>query len=249
MKLAKLVLCTGLISGAWQVQADSILGVYAGIETWRSEAEGGFANEPNLQHFQFSASRQHNYYVALEHAIPVLPNIRVQQQKLQTLGKTELERDMLFAGTDFSSGTAVLARLDWRFTDYVLYYEVLDNALISVDLGIAAKHLQGEVQLTAESLVSQQRIKQWLPMLYLNGKVDLVATGYDLFFIAQGAPWRGDHFYDFQAGVGYQVFDNLLIDLRLSLGYRRVEFALQDVDDLFAETTFSGFFVGVDLHF
>lgn len=236
---------------AWngQVQAETVLGVYAGADFWQSKTTGGFANTDQKQPFDFENESQQAYYLAFEHFVPVLPNIRIQYMPLETQGQTLLNNTFNFAGTSFSAGSTVLGSLDLDSTDYILYYELFDNPLLSLDLGLNAKHLKGDVTVATGSLRGAERLNEWLPMLYIDTKIGILATGLDVFASGSATRYNDSHLYDLQAGIGYQLVDNLLLDVRFKVGYRAMDLQLDDVNDLYADLEFKGVFAGVEIHF
>lgn len=232
-----------------QVQADTVLGVYAGADFWQSKTTGGFANTEQMQPFDFKNKTQQAYYLALEHFVPVVPNIRIQYMPLETQGLATLNNSFNFAGTSFTAGSTVQGSLDLDNTDYILYYELLDNALVSLDLGLNAKHLKGDVTVATGNLQGTERLNEWLPMLYVDTKIGILATRFDLFAAGSATRYKDSHLYDLQAGIGYQLVDNLLLDVRFKVGYRAMDLRLDDVNDLYADLEFKGVFAGVEIHF
>lgn len=249
MKKASFLVLALWLGQAAPVAADTVLGIYAGVDYWATGSEGGFANSSNLQSFRFDDHAAQSYFVALEHLVPVLPNVRLQYQNLNNRGDTTLASDFRFADVDFTVGSQLHTELDLSHTDYILYYELLDNALVELDLGVAAKHLQGEVRIQAQNRRALQDVSQWLPLLYLDAKVGFPGTGLDVFTSGQATRFRGSHYYDVQAGIGYQLIDNLLVDVRLKAGYRVIDLQLDDLDNLYTELEFHGVFAGVTIHF
>lgn len=242
------LLATALTLSSY-AQADTVLGVHAGADFWRTSSSGGFANTEQQQAFNFDKDSQYSYYVAFEHFVPVLPNLRIQYNKLETQGPATLDTDFNFAGEDFSSGNAVQAGVDLSSVDYVLYYEILDNALVSLDLGVNAKHLKGDITVRSDDRFASERVSQWLPMLYADAKVGILATGFDVFASGSATAWKDSHLYDFQAGIGYQLVDNMLIDVRVKVGYRVADLQLDDIDGIYSDLDFKGVFAGVHVHF
>lgn len=249
MKKASFLVLAALLGQATPAAADTVLGIHAGVDYWATESEGGVANNSNLQSFRFDDRGAQSYFVALEHLVPVLPNVRLQYQNLKSRGDTTLATDFRFADVDFAVGSQLQTELDLSHTDYILYYELLDNALVELDLGVAAKHLQGEVGIQAQNRRALQDVSQWLPLLYLDAKVGLPGTGLDVFASGQATRFQDSHYYDVQAGIGYQLIDNLLVDVRLKLGYRAIDMQLDDLDNLYAELKFNGVFAGIAVHF
>ena len=230
-------------------QADTVLGLYAGADFWPTQVDGGFANSEQTQAFNFEDESQQAFYVALEHPLPLIPNLRIQYQTLETQGNTLLNNTFTFGGISYSQGSNLETELDLSSTDYILYYEVLDNGLITLDLGVTAKHLKGYAVARTASIGAIQDVNQVVPMLYVDTRIGILGTDLDVFATANATRWQDSHLYDAQAGFGYQVLDNLLIDLRIKVGYRTVDLRLDDIDNLYADLQFKGAFAGVELHF
>ena len=245
-----LSLSSALICGS--AAADTLLGLYVGADMWRPSASGSFANDNQLQEFNFNNESQLSYYVALEHPVPLLPNLRMQHNPLESDGVTTINTDFTFAGETFSAETELSNQIDLTSTDYVLYYEVLDNDLISLDLGLNAKHIDGSVavaEIENANRLAVQNASQWIPMLYTSATIGLPLTGLELFAEGSFVSYDGSRLYDAQGGVAYTLLDNLAVDLRFKLGYRAVNLRLDDIDDLYADLDFSGAFAGIEVHF
>ncbi|MBZ9611164.1 TIGR04219 family outer membrane beta-barrel protein [Rheinheimera maricola] len=233
-------------------QADTLLGVYAGVDGWQASTDGSFSDTSQLQQFSFKDKTQAAYFVALEHPIPLLPNIKIQHNKLQSAGATVLETSFSFAGEDFNAGTTLGNQLDLSNTDYVLYYEMFDNDLVSFDLGVNAKYIKGNISVSDAAnnlLQASQDASTLIPMLYSAAAVGLPLTGLDVFAQGSYVSYQGSQIYDVQAGVAYALLDNLAINMRLKLGYRVVNLRLDDIDNLYTNVDFKGLFAGVELHF
>lgn len=247
-KISKAAILSIVMCSA-SVHADSVLGLYAGADAWRASTAGGFANTTRLSTFEFADATQPAYFIALEHFIPLLPNVRLQHMSLATDGQTRLTETFVFADTAFAAGTALQASFDVTSTDYILYYEIFDNPLFSLDLGVNAKQLNGEISAASGSLQGTQVINEWIPMVYVDSKIALYATGFDIFATGSATRYDGSHLYDVQAGLAYQLLDNALVDMRLKLGYRSLDIQLDDVSSLYADLQFKGVFAGVEIHF
>ena len=89
----------------------------------------------------------------------------------------------------------------------------------------------------------------FLPLLYVNTIIGLPFTGFNVFAEANFLSYDDNSVYDYQIGVSYAVLDNLAVDLDLTLGYRSVKLELDDIDDLYTDLTFDGFFAGAIVHF
>lgn len=251
MKKTALILSLSSILLSSAVSADTLLGLYIGADGWNAATKGSFADTGAMQQFKFDDKTQTSFYVALEHPIPLLPNIRLQHNKLEASGVTTLDANFSFADSGFLAGSQVNNQVDLTNTDYVLYYEILDNDLVSLDFGVNGKYIKGSVGVsqTAGNLAGVQNVSQIIPMLYTSANVGLPLTGLDLFAQGSFVSYSGSRLYDVQAGIGYALLDNLAVNMRLKAGYRAVNLRLDDIDDLYADLDFTGIFVGVEFHF
>ncbi|MBN7821943.1 TIGR04219 family outer membrane beta-barrel protein [Bowmanella yangjiangensis] len=244
-KLLPLALCSFVLPA----QADTLLGLYVGAQGWRAEAEGGFANTESVTDFSFKDKTLASYYVALEHPIPLIPNIRISRQNMETQGDTILASSFTFAGETFAAGTQIGADLDMDSTDYTLYYEIFDNDIVSFDLGITARDVDGVLLTTGNSLSAQQSFSGIVPLLYGRVEVGLPLTGLGVQAQGNFLALDDNKLYDYQAAITYSLMDNLAVDMTLQLGYRVYMLELDDMDDIYTDMEFKGVFAGVELHF
>ncbi|SNY52858.1 outer membrane protein [Arsukibacterium tuosuense] len=245
-----LVLGSAVIMG--QASADTLLGVYVGGDGWRTDVTGSFGNSEPAPDFNFNSKTQGSYFIALEHPIPVLPNIRLAHNQLEAEGMSRIDGQFSFAGEEFTVNTSVANRVDLTNTDIVLYYEILDNSIVALDIGVNGKHIKGSASVeeqTQNGLQGEESVSQWLPLLYINSKVGLPLTGLDVFAQGSYIGWSDSRMYDVQAGVAYEIIDSLAVDVRLKLGYRAVNLRLDDLDNLYSNLDFKGPFAGIELHF
>lgn len=243
------------------VQADAI-GVYLGGQYWDNSVSGIFGESGNQVDFNLSDEQQTSFFLAFEHPLPFIPNAKIATTTLETIGSTVLADGISFGGEDFAVGAQVDANFDVSYIDYTLYYELFDNGLISFDLGLTARDFDGDI--TVSSLVNTApsgdapayvtttgtlATDEIVPMLYASTSIGLPFTGVNIF--AEGNFLSlGDHtLYDYQAGVNYELVDNLLVDVNLTMGYRALKLELEDVSDLYTDIEFKGVFAGVIVHF
>lgn len=242
--------------GAGQASADTIYGVYAGVHSWDMGAEGDFGSVINgvesTATFNFEDDSQTSMYLAIEHPIPLLPNIKVVRNQLETSGSGTVVGTFEFGGIDFTTTAGLQTDVDLSNTDYILYYEILDNDLVTVDIGINAKHIDGSLNVVSDEDPPQsanETFDGFVPMLYGNVEIGLPFTGLGVF--AEGSFLSvGDHsLHDYELGIGYTFIDNLAVDLTVQLGYRSVKLELNDIDDISTNLEFDGMFIGLEAHF
>ena len=91
------VLCTS-------AQADTLLGLYIGGQVWATQADGSFGEgEIDQATFSFDDENQGSYFVALEHPIPLIPNIKVSSTTLDTRGGTTINSSFEFGGKTYDT--------------------------------------------------------------------------------------------------------------------------------------------------
>ncbi|MCV2886638.1 TIGR04219 family outer membrane beta-barrel protein [Aestuariibacter sp. AA17] len=252
--MKKSLLLTALVGSlsANVVMADTIFGLYAGAQAWNMDTEGGFANSSTLTNFNFDKETKSTFYVAVEHPIPFIPNIKVARTDMDTGGSTVLQNSFTFDGQLFTSQTNVNTDIALSSTDFILYYELFDNDLISFDLGVNGKYIDGDlfvVDATDSSNAARERFSGVVPMLYSRFAVGMPLTGFGFFAEGNFLSIDDHTLTDYQAAVTYDVLDNPAVDLDLQLGYRVMKLELEDLDDIYSDIEFKGFYAGVEVHF
>ena len=229
--------------------ADTIFGVYAGGGSWLADHNGGAQSgtvELDLDD-DLGLNTDSNFfaYVAVEHPVPFLPNIRVQHTDIAQSATNDLTRTVEFNGQSFSANSAISSELDLEITDAVLYYELLDN-VVSLDLGLAARYVDGFVDITSLTDSANAEFEGVLPMLYTHARVDLPFTGSWISARAQGLTYRGESFIDAEAQIGWES----KFGLGLEVGYRVLRLDIDELDELDeAEINLSGPFAALNYHF
>jgi outer membrane protein len=233
-------------------QADTLLGLYLGGHVWANQADGSFGEGNNDQAaFNFDNQNQGSFFVALEHPIPLIPNIKIASTTLDTVGGTTIESSFTIAGQTYAASSQLETTFDASYIDYTFYYEIFDNDLFTFDVGFTARDLDSNIDVVEEATSQQGNlsVSGYLPLLYVNTVIGLPFTGFNVYAEANFLSYDSNTVYDYQIGVSYAVLDNLAIDLDLTLGYRAVKLELNDIDNLYSDLTFDGVFAGAVVHF
>lgn len=247
------VLTAGVIAFA-PARADTVAGLYLDLDGWDVDSSGDMGNaRDDMQNFNLGNDTKVSFSLALEHPIPILPNVRVRTVDLNSSGDNTLTSDFTFGGVTFSNGTVVATNFDLKSTDITLYYEVFDNDVISFDLGLTGKYLDGEFRTRSDvggtTQLGTQSFSGILPMIYGSLLVGVPETGFSFFGELNALQIDNNNLQDYQAGVAYSLLDNMAIDMSIRAGYREFKLELDDVDNVFADWTFNGPFLGVQAHF
>jgi outer membrane protein len=233
-------------------KADTLLGVYAGAQMWAMESSGSVSTSADdLLSFTYDDERQGSFYVALEHFVPLVPNAKIIVTSLETDGNTTINRNFIFAGETFAVNAELQNTLDLTSTDHILYYEILDNDLISIDLGLNAKKLEGSITVMDKlsNTSSEQEMNGFIPMLYSRAEIGIPATDISLFVEGSYLAIDDNNVMDVNAALEYRMIDSIAMNMAFQLGYRSIQAELNDIDNTYADIDFTGVYAGVEVHF
>ncbi|WMS86937.1 TIGR04219 family outer membrane beta-barrel protein [Pleionea litopenaei] len=228
-------------------QAD-MLGVYAGYGHWKPDFKGTIANG-STQSLDFDSNinvdddNQSTLYIAFEHPIPVIPNIRVADQDMSSSGSGTFTGT--FGGQAFAGD--VDTDFDLSHRDYTLYYEILDN-WVNLDLGLTGRKFDGYVRVTDANNAANEAYETFnetLPMLYGKARFDLPLTGLSLSATLNYISHSGNTVTDTAFVLGYETSFGLGIEG----GVRNFSLELDDEDDFTSDLEFDGVFVNATYHF
>lgn len=226
------------------------IGLYVGGGSWQASPEGDIGRTDINLESTLNLDKQNNQFVfvAVEHPIPILPNIRVQHSEMEWNGNALVSAGTNLNGNPFVSDEQVAVSLDLTHTDASLYYEILDN-VIDLDIGITARSFAGEASLVGATQQESIKLDAVGPLLFGQVGVDIPVTGLSAHVLANWINVDAFRLIDWAAQLTYE-FDVLpAVDAGLILGYRSMLVELDDLDDLEADASFEGYFVALQLHF
>lgn len=212
MKNSTRVLSTLALVAAFSLPAQSatLLGAKVGADFWYSDAKGNNVKADD-QAFQQS------YYAAIEHFIPLIPNGKIRY-------------------TGVKSGPLFTKFVQY---DLIAYYEILDNDILSLDIGLNLQNFNGKV--------AGIDINEWQPNLYSDVSVGIPATPLSIFGSFSYGTYDGTSTVDTEAGVMFTL-GLAIADLNFKAGYR-----IQDYEFNYfpikgtGNFQNNGFFAGVEL--
>jgi outer membrane protein len=159
----------------------------------------------------------YTFEASIEHPIPLIPNIK------------------------FAQSSADAGSFKYTKQDVTLYYELLDNDLVSFDAGAGITYLsKGELD--------SQSFEGYVPHVYAAAEVGIPGTPLFLFGKGSGMSFSDYEMLDASAGIQYEIGMGIF-DLELQVGYRTQTFTLKSFDNLSAtlDTDTSGYFAGVNI--
>lgn len=238
-----------LLMATTATQADTILGIYAGVGSWNASPDGVFSSQGNNIDVEsdlgFDSDQQNFLYAALEHPIPFLPNIKLSRTDLDNQASSTLQTDIEFENVTYSANENVNTTLDLTHTDVVAYYEILDN-WVSLDIGLTARNFTGEASLRTDTLNEQVEIEAWIPLGYGKAQFELPFTGFYVGGEIHAIAFDDNGITDYSLRLGYES----ALRFGAELGYRKMTLELEDVDDanFNSDVNADGFYLSLTLH-
>jgi outer membrane protein len=248
-KFASLVLTTTVAAFALDASADTVFGVYAGAGTWLQKASGdvmsGDASVDLDKDLGLDDEQNNVFFLALEHPVPLLPNVRLQYMDIGFSGSSTLNREIDFNGATFPITTAVKTDIQATQTAATLYYEMLDN-VVSLDLGLDVRYLDGDASIVSTIEASRVQFKGAIALPYARARVDLPFSGFWLGGEISGIAYGGDSVFDANAQLGWQS----AFGLGMEAGYRTFRLNAENFDDIDKlDVAIDGPYAGLNFHF
>ena len=247
MSLFRLGLLATLTATPLLATAD-IAGLYAGTGVWQSSPTGTLGNTSiSLENtLNFDEENSNYFFIALEHPIPLLPNLRLTRTDLEWAGQGVVSAGTSLDEVVFPSDQAVAADLDLSHTEVTFYYEILDN-IVDLDLGLTARLFDGEASLIGATQQERVELDAVIPMLYGRAGIDLPFTGLSAALSGNWVDVNDVSLTDWSAEVNYDFKIAPTLEAGLSIGYRSMLIEIDDQDGLQSDAEFDGLFIGLRL--
>ena len=231
MKLLKLTLLALGTSVCGLAQAD-LIGVKGDLSYWNYNGEANMAAQTSAPDQDLERKGSAQLSLAIEHPIPLIPNAKIRYVNLKTQTENEVAGQPVYD-------------LDIDHTDFILYYEVLDN-IVDADIGFGASNLNGDVKTLG---LNKTDIDKTIPVIYGSAGVKLPFTGLSAKAELLYSNVNDTKITDAQAELQYNFIDNLLVDVGLKAGYRILDIKLDDYEKNDLKFNFKGPYIGLDVHF
>ncbi|WP_144214331.1 TIGR04219 family outer membrane beta-barrel protein [Shewanella donghaensis] len=234
----------GLLSIS-SAQASTLVGFKVGGDYWQADTSGSFNSDDGVaQTYNYDSDAQGSVWIAIEHPIPLVPNIKIRENRLEGKG-SQANSDFTFNDHQFSGATT--AYNDLSNTDFVLYYEILDNDIVALDLGAAYKQMHGSIRVQDPGHPEEVDVDSGIVMAYANAEVGVPGLGlYAFADVMLGIDESS--VYDINAGLGWK-FDGIALDTAIRVGYREFKFDVDDFSSTTQNMSFKGAFAGLELTF
>jgi outer membrane protein len=228
-------------------QADLLFTVKAGASSWNAEATGDVDGDTDVgkDGLNLNSEKNNVLFVAFEHPLPILPNIKIMKTDLDLTGEGTAKID--FLNLTFEEDTS--SQFDLSHTDLTLYWGIpLPIPYLDINFGLTARQFDGLVSVKGKDTGNEEKadLDFTLPMGYLN--VDLetpfgIYARADLNAIAYG----GNGISDMALAVGYTL-PIPFVDINLEAGHRVISVKTdEDTTDVETDIEVAGMFFGLNV--
>lgn len=225
MMRSAILLSTALLAGA--ANAD-VLGLTAEAGLYSPSAKNGYIGDHNAATTSSNLDGKSGGYfgIALEHPIPLIPNIRIQHQNLKAEGTAGSQSE----------------KLDLSHNDYTLYYQFLDGLIwINLDGGVTFRKFDGSVTLNG----TKTNLSKTYPLGYLSAFLTVPGTKLSFGTDIKVGGVNSSRITDTTFKVKYETPFRVGIEA----GYKKASLKLNDIGGKDLKSDFSGAFIGAFVHF
>ena len=210
---------------------------------WQSQYAGEINQDEQTASFEdlgLDDESNNSLSLTVRHAVPLIPNVKLQKTTLDTTSSGTISQTFTFEDVDFSSNEEVTTNLDLSHLDLTAFYSFL-----YFDVGLTGRNFDTQSTITGNAGTGTVTLDGWIPMLYLGVNADLPFTGVYIDASLNAITYDGNGLQDLSAAVGYNLGD--IFPLTAELGYRSMNFALDDLDGLAGDFTIDGWFLSLGL--
>lgn len=232
--MKKKLITLALLSGLSTTASADMIGTYFGADIWQSGVDGTL--KYNSDEFSTSYEDTYNYraYIKVEHPFPLIPNASIRFSNV----------DVTAEGSNSSNEQSI----NLQTIDYTLYYEFLDNSIVSLDAGLTLRQLKGTYIDKSGSLDIDESFEAPLPMGYVSAEVGMPMFPLKGFAMVNAVGLSGDVYGDAEVGLAFMLNPGYVLDWSLRAGYRMQKLDLGDIDNVTADVTIDGVFFGIEGH-
>lgn len=229
---------------ALSASADTV-GFEVGAAYWGAKTSGDFSYKGDTIDLEkdlgYGDKNTNFIWASFEHPVPIIPNLKIQHTSFDESQSTNTNK--VFDGKTYSG--VVNSNIKLNQTDFILYYELLDN-WVNLDFGINAKYLNASFSMdSATQSASTKDLNYVVPMLYAKVKFELPLSGLSVESDISYISYDSSAFYDIKGGVSYET----TFGLGATAGYRAEKLKIDDISDFNSDIGIKGFYAGLFYHF
>jgi len=250
VKIKSLLFVVGSLFVSQQSSAATIYEVTAGYNYWKPEASVQVGEVADAQ-FNLAQDDESNteLYFSVEHPIPLVPNFKYLSSDYAVDGSQLLTETYILAGQTYRVASTLSANYQYEYTDYSLYYEVFDNQLLELDLGVTLKDIEANLAVANidDATEASSRMASGIePYLYTSAKVNLPLLNLGFSSVLNA---KDSENYDFELAIQYKLTDLFIVKPYLQVGWKKQEANFDDFDSLYFKHSWDSAFAGIFFKF
>lgn len=240
-----------LLAGIWatSTQADTPLGMTVGVDVWGMKSSGAIADNSNRQPFDHGSDTLPSFSFGLKHSMPLIPNFRLRAANMSISDRATLDVNLVFDDVTYTAHTSLGTEFHLQSNDFIFYYELFNDDLVTLDLGLNGKYVDGDIRVGDSPYQTKVDFNVLAPMLYGAIKYEIPTTRFSVFgdFNMLNAGKYALH--DYQTGAAYRVEDSMAGDFKVRGGYRKFGLELDERHSIHGDWSFDGLFLGIEADF
>lgn len=259
-KMVKKIALTTILTSTITANAGVLVDAEVGAGVWGSSPSGNIhygdkGSNIDLENDLGLKTSSNTYiYAYFEHFIPILPNIRVEQQQLKIDGNKL--NSITFDNKVYTGD--IDTNLDLTQNDFTLYWGIpginlFTGGILDVNFGINVKQFQGYVKIDSSlTEASKANLNFFVPMGYLAAVVDIPVLPIKVSANYKTISYKDSSLRDMMVKVSFKLpIPEPIIDFSIDLGYKKQSLIIsKDLsDNLNTDIKFEGPFIGLNAKF
>jgi len=229
-------------------QAD-MLGARVGLDYGQMKPSVTAGNTGQAGALALEDSKELTWFGRFEHPLPLLPNIATRYQHLTFSAIAPVGQSLMLDNAVVPAGADIEQFNAQKTVDITGYYEVLDNPVLSLDLGLTARLLRTDVRLGTGATAVSRDSSVVLPMLFVDAELGLWRTDTHWFLTGNYSQYQSDRNVDWRSGIAWRFIDIAMFQAHLRGGWQYSQSSITNRDQLDFYGKNEGAFIGLDVDF
>ncbi len=228
-----------------------LTGVTVGAGLWSQDPRGHLEYDGNRadveDDLQIGSETGYFVWADLRHPVPILPRLKLQYTPINLTGSGTVSNTFEFGGFEFEADEDVDSEIDLDQTDIVLYWTPW-SLMFDLDVGLNIKYIDGFVEVEGDTEREEASFSGPLPLAYARTEFRLPGTGF--FGGGEGSfmAYDGHRIVDLTLRGGYRASYGVA-SLAVEGGWKYQNIRLDDFDDIDADVTVEGPYIGASVRF
>ncbi|RMA97216.1 TIGR04219 family outer membrane beta-barrel protein [Hydrogenothermus marinus] len=192
-----------------------------------------------------------NINAYLELGLPILPNIKVEYLPAKYDGTGKITKTFKFGDYTFTASDNIYSKLKLDQYYLSLFYN-LPIPFVKPRIGVAVDYADGYAYVKSLTTGQEDRadFKAPIPMAYLGLHASVPKLPIEFDFEGKGIAYKGNRLIDIKAmGMFTLIGIPLIGKAYVGGGYRYQKIKLDDIDNVYSDLKFKGFFGEVGVEF